>query len=468
MLIEEACVPAVRSRPESVSLRLAITTMLAVVGVLALTATASADTDFSDVPSDSTFATEIAWLAESGITQGRGDGTFGVGDPVTRGAMAAFLYRSAGEPTDATALREIAGGSGYTCALDDDGSVWCWGALTSGENAFAPPTLTVRPTRIDGVDDAVRLEAAASDTFVHSCAILADGSVTCWGEGNPLQPGWRTEGFVPDPRPITVPDVTGAQELTVGGNHACALDGGGQVWCWGENIAGAIGVDENQHQVPPTRLDALGVMSDIDAGAQHTCSVDRDGGVWCWGDNGSGKSGQPLDEPRSHVPRQVAGLPAVTEVAAGRQHTCARTVDGEVWCWGSNRFGELGAGTGDDRPQPVRIDALSGVRQLSTAGAHTCAVDASGDAWCWGHNVAGQLGDGTELREGTSGGSASSPRRVIGVPAIAAIAPAAGNHSCALDTSGRAWCWGDNGAAQLGRGDAGGRDAVAAPVVSFG
>ena len=367
MLIEEACVPAVRSRPESVSLRLAITTMLAVVGVLALTATASADTDFSDVPTDSTFATEIAWLAasgitqgrgdgtfgvgdpvtrgamaaflyrsagepagpfdapafsdvpddstfateiawlaESGITQGRGDGTFGVGDPVTRGAMAAFLYRSAGEPTDATALREIAGGSGYTCALDDDGSVWCWGALTSGENAFAPPTLTVRPTRIDGVDDAVRLEAAASDTFVHSCAILADGSVTCWGEGNPLQPGWRTEGFVPDPRPITVPDVTGAQELTVGGNHACALDGGGQVWCWGENIAGAIGVDENQHQVPPTRLDALGVMSDIDAGAQHTCSVDRDGGVWCWGDNGSGKSGQPLDEPRSHVPRQVA------------------------------------------------------------------------------------------------------------------------------------------------------------------
>ena len=116
----------------------------------------------------------------------------------------------------------------------------------------------------------------------------------------------------------------------------------------------------------------------------------------------------------------------------------------------------------------MRIDALSGVRQLSTAGAHTCAVDASGDAWCWGHNVAGQLGDGTELREGTSGGSASSPRRVIGVPALAGIAPAAGNHSCALDTSGRAWCWGDNGAAQLGRGDAGGRDAVAAPVVSFG
>ena len=79
MLIEEACVPAVRSRPESVSLRLAITTMLAVVGVLALTATASADTDFSDVPTDSTFATEIAWLAASGITQGRGDGTFGWG-----------------------------------------------------------------------------------------------------------------------------------------------------------------------------------------------------------------------------------------------------------------------------------------------------------------------------------------------------------------------------------------------------
>jgi Regulator of Chromosome Condensation (RCC1) repeat protein/regulator of chromosome condensation (RCC1) repeat-containing protein len=150
-----------------------------------------------------------------------------------------------------------------------------------------------------------------------------------------------------------------------------------------------------------------------------------------------------VDGMRDSLPLTVLGFSGIS--AGGGQ--CAVSLAGDTYCWGENSQGTIGDGTTTYRRHPVLIGTGLGLRLPST-GTHTCALDASGHAFCWGPDASGELGDGspnyaTELRQ-------TLPVAVAGGHVFTSIRTGR-SHSCAVDTNGDAYCWGDNGIGQLGR-----------------
>jgi alpha-tubulin suppressor-like RCC1 family protein len=187
--------------------------------------------------------------------------------------------------------------------------------------------------------------------------------------------------------------------------------------------------------------------SSLSGGASHTCAVVA-GTVRCWGANDQGQLGRP--GASSFVPVQAAVAGAATAIAAGSSHACA-IADGTVWCWGDNTFGQLGLGTvGASSATPQVVPNFSGVSQLAAGASHTCAASAI-EMRCWGRNNLGQLGNAASLPDT----SRPEPTQVVGVGSPVAAIAAGDSHTCAIGTSG-VYCWGNNGAGQLGINQSGG------------
>jgi alpha-tubulin suppressor-like RCC1 family protein len=196
----------------------------------------------------------------------------------------------------------------------------------------------------------------------------------------------------------------------------------------------------------------------IAAGGEHTCGLTANGEVRCWGDNYNGQLGNG-STTSSATPILVSGLSSgVTALATGKFHTCALMASGGVKCWGDNLWGQLGNGDGrpySDRSTPVDVYNLtSGVVAIAAGGYHTCAVLDTGSVKCWGYDYWGQLGiddhnDITDL---------SVPAQVVGLSDAVGIT--AGEwHTCAVTRSGGVKCWGRNEQGQIGDGTASQRNA---------
>ncbi len=176
----------------------------------------------------------------------------------------------------------------------------------------------------------------------------------------------------------------------------------------------------------------------LTAGAGHTCLVDAEGRPDCWGHNGFGQLGS--QELGDWMRYQVDSLPErVVAISAGAYHTCALTSSGEIYCWGRNTYGQLGDGTSMDHVEPVLVKNLPGPMDSISAGAdHTCSLDTKGKAYCWGRNTYGQIGDGTTLDRPFAFEISQLPETIESISA-------GGVHTCALTASGRVYCWGDGG-----------------------
>ncbi len=185
----------------------------------------------------------------------------------------------------------------------------------------------------------------------------------------------------------------------------------------------------------------------LSAGTWHTCASLSDGTLRCWGSNASLQLGSGETPQAIHVgPQRVSDLSSPSAVGLGGRHSCAITAnspmaDGPVWCWGSNRFGELGS---DDHvyqhvPQPVGIDAMRVV-----AGQSTCAITAAGKVFCWGVLLNGQPFD-----EYTAAHSATPLQ--VEVPGRVTAIGIGSRHGCASSDEG-VFCWGRNVIGQLGNG----------------
>jgi alpha-tubulin suppressor-like RCC1 family protein len=202
---------------------------------------------------------------------------------------------------------------------------------------------------------------------------------------------------------------------------------------------------------------AAGVVQ-LDASYRVACGLDADGAAYCWGDNGYGQLGvsdASVYWSRDALPVE-SDVPFV-QVSAGSYHACGLTAGGQVYCWGS----PLAIGIGDTHldpfhPTPELVALDRTFIQVSAGQAHTCALDSTGQAWCWGRNRDGEVGSG-ELPSG--GTFVASPVPVVGGHRFVQIA-AGGFHVCGLTEAGKAWCWGLNSDGQLGIG----RDETSSPA----
>lgn len=284
----------------------------------------------------------------------------------------------------------------------------------------------------------------------HTCALLNTGVVRCWGANVHGQLGDGTTGFSKPPTEIS--GLSDVKEISLGELHTCALLNTGTVKCWGWNDHGQVGDGTVEERHTPVEVVGLSDVKGISSGHSHTCALLNTGTVKCWGWNGHGLLdgygllGDGTTEDKN-TPVEVVGLSDVKKISLGKYHTCALLNTGTVKCWGWNEYGLVGDGTTVSKNAPVEVLGLSGVGDISLGELHTCALLNTGKVKCWGKNQFGQLGDGTN---GASEAK-SVPVEVLNLSGVEKISSGY-HHNCALVNSGKIRCWGRNGAGQLGDG----------------
>jgi alpha-tubulin suppressor-like RCC1 family protein len=343
-----------------------------------------------------------------------------------------------------TQVSALSVGDDHNCALTRFGAALCWGKNEQAQLGDGTDINRQEPVLVNGLSSGVQMIAAGHR---HSCALMTDGNVRCWGQNDSGQLGNGT--VVNNAVPSQVMNLGGkAIALAVGNLHTCALLSTEDVRCWGRNDYGQLGDGTNTNRTTPvTPSNLLPGVTAISAGSEHTCALLTGGGVRCWGRNDSGQIGDNTLVNRS-TPVSVVGLSSgVLRLTSGLLHNCVNLVGGDVRCWGDNTYGGLGDGTFFNRSTPVPVVGLSnGITDISAGIGHSCAVR-NQTLLCWGWNSHSQLGDGTFVNRNT-------PTPVLGIPEGVSQSGGGVRHTCALTISGRVFCWGSNRTGQLGDGGA--------------
>ena len=238
-------------------------------------------------------------------------------------------------------------------------------------------------------------------------------------------------------------------QVAAGSNHTLVRTSEGEVWAWGLNMNGELGIGTEEDGYAPQRVLGLSGATQVAAGEGYSLAVDGDGAVWSWGYNQYGELGNGTVEA-SMTPSKVAGLPPIIDVVAGGYHVFARAVDGgSVWGWGANFYGHLGDGTLDDHLTPVQLAGHEDYGELAAGSMHSLAIDGNGMVLAWGFDVMGQLGQGAGTAADTKN---PNPIPALGLPGPMVDVAAGRDFSLALSPGGTVWAWGDNTKGQLGNG----------------
>ena len=408
----------------------------------------------------------------------------------------------AGDPLSGQTATHIAAGEEHTCAILTDKTVKCWGANTSGQTGggTSGSYRTISGTAGDPLSRQTATHIAAGEE--HTCAILTDKTVKCWGANRYGQTGGGTSGSYRTISGTAGDPLSGqtATHIATGGSHTCVILTDKMVKCWGRNGSGETGGGTSipYRTISGTAGDPLSgqTATHIATGGSHTCAILIDKTVKCWGKNGSGRTGGGISSP-SQTASGTAGDPlsgqTVTHIAAGEEHTCAILIDKTVKCWGSNDDGETGGGTPLSQGEEATYIAAGGTHtcaildddgdlkcwggytgianisltknqedqtatHIAAGGTHTCAIlDDDGDASnggpvkCWGRNDEGQIGGGISGSSRTISGKAGDPLS----GQTATHITVGGSHTCAILTDKTVKCWGSNGSGRTGGGTLG-------------
>ncbi len=331
-----------------------------------------------------------------------------------------------GNNGNANLAQAIVSGDQHRCVLLkngnlDHGPMKCWGANSAGQLGVGDTISKESPTDVDLGNDISSnpyTAKAVAPGVEHTCAILNDDTVKCWGlnesgqigggDPNPAVDKTGTvinintiSGTVGDP----LPGQTSSQ-IAAGAYNTCAIKSNGSVKCWGDNLHNKIGGGTPDLGIGKT-------ATHIVAGKHHYCVILNDGFVKCWGSNPTliGREGQPYLENKKAI-----------QLAASLGNTCALLGDKTVKCWGLNRHGELGGGNPSyDQNAPVTgmltqpgpyisrgtqgdpLDARKAA-YIATANYHTCAIlEADRSVKCWGRNHSEQLVGAVQMKLGSNG-----------------------------------------------------------------
>ena len=365
-------------------------------------------------------------------------------------------------PTAVTSQAAVSAGYTHSCMISS-GKAYCWGDNSDGELGNGSTASSSVPVAVStsGVLAGVTLTQITAG-FFFTCALSTTGTVYCWGfnADGELGNNSTTNSSVPVAVSTSgvLAGVTVTQITADSGFNACALGSNGAAYCWGKNTDGQLGNNTVTSSSVPVAVSTSGVLAgktltQVTAGNDLTCALDSTGLAYCWGDNTRGQLGNNSTTTPSLVPVAVTTTGALsgvtlTQVSAGNAFACALGSTGVAYCWGYNASGQLGNSSSVSSSVPVAVTTtgvLAGVTltQVTPGASFACALGSTGAAYCWGLNGKGQLGNGSAT-------SSAVPVAVTASGVTLTQVSAGDTATCALASTGVAYCWGSNTSGQLG------------------
>lgn len=286
-------------------------------------------------------------------------------------------------------VTDVSVGMNHVCTIvqggqgGQGGQVYCWGHNQHGQIGAGRADVQIdTPVHVEGINGATAIVTG----MMHSCVLLAEGRVSCWGWNADGQVGGDVE-YAPEARvlvrPEIVPGISGATQLAAGRDQTCVRMKN-ETWCWGRSYMksqlDARGYRHNQ----AAKVEELADLQEFGFSGETACGLFKDAHVGCWG---SGAFSMIPSRPlHADSPLPVI-LPPARHLSVSKYHGCAILQDGKVSCWGGNVHGELGR-----PPQPDYEPKESGIVQglparvdaLAVGSATSCAIVHNQELWCWG------------------------------------------------------------------------------------
>jgi alpha-tubulin suppressor-like RCC1 family protein len=361
--------------------------------------------------------------------------------PASRPALAA---------TAATALAfyQVSAGWDRTCGVTTDNRAYCWGYNTQGELGDGTTTQRLAPVAVAG---GLRFRQVSAG-FAATCGVTTDYRAYCWGQNDlgELGDGTTTQRLTPVP-------VAGGhkfRQVETNFEHTCGVTyPDNRAYCWGRNADGQLGIGTNTgpesgnygpYSATPVAVVGTLAFRQVTTGFYHTCGVTTDNRAFCWGLNKYGQIGDSSTVFRRLKPSRVARTRQFRQVDAGAYHTCAVTTADRAFCWGEGRQGQVGNGKTYLSFWPKAVSGGLSFTRVSAALNHTCGETAGNRAYCWGLNGGGELGDGTNINR-------LVPVAVAGGLYFSQLSAGA-FHTCGRTPAAVAYCWGINNNGELGDG----------------
>lgn len=362
------------------------------------------------------------------------------------------------------------GGAGF--ALKTDGTVYGWGSNNGSKLGNGNSSMSAIPIQVKGVDSVgflsgvSKLESLGDSVY----ALKNDGTLYAWGKNDSGQLG---DGTTQNKNtPIQVLGLggdgylLGVEDVVTSGNTVYALKTDGTVYAWGNNTSGQVGDNSTTNRNTPVQVKGVNGegflinITRITASSSSVYALKDDGTVYAWGNNSNGRLGDGSTTNRS-TPVQVKGvdgvsiLSGITQIVSSKNNSMyALSVDGTIYAWGRNDYGQLGDGSLVQRNIPVLVKGeggvgvLSNVNRISTGDISAYALMGDGTVYAWGNNSNRQLGDGTNSNRTT-------PVKVLGQNGSGFLDDVrfltSDIHTAfAISNNGNIYAWGRNDYGQLG------------------
>ena len=338
---------------------------------------------------------QLKWADMGGLYAfGRNNfGQLGIGDTTQRTTPV-----KVGESSDWV---QVACGGYHTIAINSSGELYAWGYNLYGQLGLGDTTYRNAPVQIGSATDWMYVACGGYDGYGHSLAINSSGELYAWGYNASGQLGLGDTTDRDTPTRVGVASNWGMASCgggRIGGEpyfgYSLALNSSGELYAWGENYYGQLGLGDVIDRDTPTRV---GVASDwisvVGSHQAHTLAINSSGELYACGLNSNGQLGLGDTADRTTLTR-VGASTDWTIVAAGELHSLAINSFGELYAWGYNLYGELGLGDATDRDTPTKVGSATDWVYAVCGARHSLASDSSGRLYTWGRNSNGQLGVG--------------------------------------------------------------------------
>jgi alpha-tubulin suppressor-like RCC1 family protein len=366
---------------------------------------------------------------------------------------------------------DITSGEEFGCGVKKDGTVWCWGADTAGKLGNGPAITSAQqaPYKISNLKNIVQVSASAA----HACALEKNGTAWCWGANAYYELGDGTN--VSKDAPVRVNGINDFTYVEAGANTTCGLRQNGEIWCWGRGWFGALGNGGTADSAVPVKASNVSDFTTISgnghASSASFCATTKRGLGFCWGFGNNGNIGNG-STASVNVPTQVSNITDFVKIETHNSTSCGIRADRSLWCWGRGNLGQMGNNTTTAaNPTPVQVLNISDVVDVGVYTFNVCAVTGNGELYCWGDGdathmmangpnvTAAQLlpykaigGNFYKLAGGFAGFALADtkPHNTAPIDIAQDKFSSSALHNCVLKADNTLWCWGDNTTYNLG------------------